>query len=79
MAQTCYKCGEPGHFAANCVLSLRALDHAEHMARIAAIVDQWVSGEITREQKRSKISDENEQWYGADVPRHLVYAPGPRD
>lgn len=75
----CYRCGEPGHYAYDCQLNLRALDHAEHMARIAEIVGQWVAGEITREQKRCKISDENVQWHGADVPRHLVYAPSSRD
>lgn len=71
----CYKCGDPGHYAAHCTLATRAADHAEHLARIAAIIDRWVGGEISIEQKRIKISDENVQWYGAEVPRNLVYAP----
>lgn len=73
----CWKCGEPGHFAASCTLQLRATSYAEHMARIAATVDRWISREISIEKKRVLVSDENVQWYGPDVPRHLVYAPPP--
>ena len=75
----CYKCGDPDHYAAACTLSTRADNPDEHQARIAAIIDRWIRGEISIEQKRIKISDENVQWYGDGVPRHLVYSPGPRD
>ena len=71
----CWKCGDPGHLAYDCQLSLRAADAAEHLARIAAFVDKWVTGDLGIEQKRIKISDENVQWHGADCPRNLVYAP----
>jgi hypothetical protein len=73
----CWKCGEPGHLAYTCTLQLRAASHAEHMARIAVIVERWIAGKISTETKRIRISEENVQWYGPDVPRRLVYAPAP--
>jgi zinc knuckle protein len=71
----CYKCGDPGHFTASCALNLRAIDYAEHMSRIARIVDRWVDGELSIDLKRIKISDENQLWYGPDCPRHLIWRP----
>ena len=71
----CWKCGEPGHYAYACTLMTRAENYAEHVSRIAAIVGRWIGQEISTEEKRAKISEENVQWYGPDVSRRLVYAP----
>ncbi len=73
----CYKCGQHGHFAANCPLNVPASDRDEHMARIDALVGQRAAGEISTEDKRRLISAENILFYGADNPllrsRGLTY------
>jgi len=72
-SMTCYHCGEPGHFVADCPTMRPAGSHEEHMARIAAYVDEWVRGDITTERKRKMISDENLMHYGPDCRRALLH------
>jgi hypothetical protein len=73
MAMNCYNCGEPGHFAANCPLSVPAGSFDEHMARIGRFVEEWQEGIITIEQKRHRISDENKLYYGPGCRKALTY------
>ena len=73
MALTCYHCEEPGHFAANCPVTAVAGSFEEHLARIDRFVARWVDRELTTEQKRRLISDENTLYYGSACPPRLQY------
>ena len=74
---TCFNCGEEGHIDPDCPLRLRAEHWKAHLSRIDRLVDLYVAGRITREQKRRMISAENVTWYGHDNPelraRRLSY------
>ena len=67
----CYNCGSPDHWKDACPIAVRAGSYAEHMARIASFVDRWVNGDMTIEQKRTAIGQENVQWYGPGCPSRL--------
>ena len=69
----CHRCGEPGHWAADCPLLVRASSFEEHMARIAAFIDRMAAGTLTKEQKRVAIGTENILWYGDRCRRELMY------
>ena len=73
MSMDCYKCGEPGHFAANCPLLVPASSYGEHMARIGRFVEECQEGIITIEQKRHLISDENKLYYGPGCRKALTW------
>ncbi len=72
-SMTCYHCGTPGHFVAECPLMIPAASQGEHLARIGQYVDMWVAGEITVERKRKMISDENLMHYGPSCRRALLW------
>ena len=69
----CFNCGEIGHLDANCPLRFQAESWRGHLKRVERLVDLWVEGRITREQKRRMISAENVLWYGADNPELRVH------
>lgn len=70
---TCYHCGQAGHFVAECPQMVPASSFGEHMARIDAYVGQWARHEISRDQKRKMISDENLLWYGPSCRKALTW------
>lgn len=72
----CYRCGQQGHFAADCALSMRASSDEEHRARIDGFVRDWTEGRISMERKRMAVSDENKLWYGPACRRALTWPPG---
>ena len=72
-SMTCYHCGTPGHFVADCPMMVPAASHEEHMARIDLYVAMWARGELGLEQKRKMISDENLLHYGPACPKRLLW------
>jgi hypothetical protein len=74
---TCHNCGEEGHLNKDCPLRFQAASYREHLGRIDRLVDLWVTGRISKEQKRRMISAGNVSWYGPDNPvlrsRGLTY------
>lgn len=69
----CFRCGEPGHWAANCPMLVRAAEPAEHLARIGSFVAKWIDGQMSTEEKRIAIGQENMLWYGDACPIRLRY------
>lgn len=72
-SMTCYHCGTPGHFVAECPLMVPAASRDEHMARIDGYVGMRVHGEIGLERKRKMISDENLLYYGPGCRKALLW------
>ncbi len=70
-SMTCYHCGTPGHFVAECPLMTPAGSKDEHLARIGGYVAEWHRSEITVERKRKMISDENLLYYGPSCRKAL--------
>lgn len=68
----CYRCGASGHFAADCPLSMPASSYDEHLARISAVIDHWINGDVTTRSKRLLIADENRLYYGEDCKPALL-------
>ena len=60
----CFRCGEPGHWAASCPLAIPATTRTEHETRIARIVERWIAGEMLTHEKRRLIEEENAMWNG---------------
>jgi hypothetical protein len=65
----CFRCGEPGHVAAECGEQRPASSRAEHLARIAAYQQRfqnWLDGtgsiRWTPEEKKRCIEMENRMW-----------------
>jgi hypothetical protein len=68
----CYRCGDSGHYAADCPLAMPASSHDEHLGRIAAFVDMWIAGHISTHRKRQMIADENRIFAGEDCRPALL-------
>ena len=47
--------------------------YAAHMDLIDSYVAAWQRGELTIDQKRRAISDENQAFHGPECPRHLLW------
>ena len=71
----CFNCGSTDHWRDACPLALRADSYEEHLGRISGFVDQWADGDMTIEQKRLAIGQENMQWYGSACPSRLRWPP----
>ena len=65
----CERCGQLGHWASDCTL----LNEPAHLSMIQVLVDLWVDREITLEEKRYAISDENRRYYGPSVRPALTW------
>lgn len=80
----CYRCGQPGHNRNQCLNGTTlpgrvvasdapepryAGSYDEHMARIKDAVRRWHEGEISLDDKRRMISDENIRWHGVTAAR----------
>ncbi len=57
----CFRCGQPGHWVQNCELK-PAATRAEHEERIRKFGDRYAEKELTQEEKRRLIKQENELW-----------------
>jgi Zinc knuckle len=67
----CFNCGEPGHWQAQCPLTVKAASRNEHHARLELAVARCHAGQITVEAKRRAIAAENMLWYGTACPPKL--------
>ena len=77
----CYTCGSDDHLYRDCPgretrppagvakPGGRADTFEEHMERIDGYVALWHGRQITMQQKRRAIADENLQWYGGPMTR----------
>lgn len=65
----CDRCGRPGHWGSDCT---EPMDDA-HLNLISVLVDLWIAGEITIDQKREAISAENVRYHGPGVKRELLW------
>lgn len=72
-SMTCYHCGEPGHWVADCPTMVPAASFEEHLARIDAYVASWARHEIDTARKRKMISDENLMHYGPGCRKALLW------
>lgn len=60
----CFRCGEYGHLSDSplCPWLKKAADDTEHEHRIDSLIERWQQFLITRSQKRTFITAENELW-----------------
>lgn len=68
----CYRCGLPGHHAANCPELQPAATETEHRQRIATYVQRWIDNQISETEKRRLVAAEYGLWNQAKTDRRAA-------